>query len=52
MRYFFEDFIKEEDGVEAMEWLAIVCVAAVMIAIAAKCADAIKSKMTSVASYI
>lgn len=52
MKRYISDFIKEEDGVEAMEWLAIVCVAAALIGIAAKCADAIKTKIVGVASYI
>ena len=34
---YIKHFIKEEDAVEAMEWMAIVAVAAVLITIAAKC---------------
>lgn len=45
-------FIYDEDGVETMEWLTIVCVVAALIGVAVKCAGAIKEKMITVASYI
>ena len=47
-----KDFIHDESGVETMEWLAILCIVAALIVVAAKCADAIKAKMINVASYM
>ena len=49
---YIKHFIKEEDAVEAMEWMAIVAVAAVLITIAAKCGPAIKSKLIAIAQSI
>ena len=49
---YIKHFIKEEDAVEAMEWMAIVAVAAVLITIAAKCGAAIKSKVIAIAQSI
>ena len=48
---YIKHFIKEEDAVEAMEWMAIVAVAAVLITIA-KCGAAIKSKLIAIAQSI
>ena len=49
---YIKHFIREEDAVEAMEWMAIVAVAAVLITIAAKCGAAIKSKLIAIAQSI
>ena len=52
MNSYFNSFIKAEDGVEAMEWMAIVAVAAILIVIAAKCGKKLQSKMRNIASNI
>lgn len=52
MNSYFDSFIKGEDGVEAMEWMAIVAVAAILIVIAAKCGNKLQSKMKNIASNI
>lgn len=52
MNYYFNSFIKNEDGVEAMEWMAIVAVAAILIGIAVKCGNKLQSKMKNIASNI
>lgn len=52
MRHYVSDFLKEEDGVETMEWIAIVVVAAVMIGIAAACGKQIKEKLSGAVSFI
>lgn len=52
MRTYMRDFLKNEEGVEAMEWLAIVTVAAALIAIAAAFGDKIKAKLSNAASHI
>ena len=45
-------FVKDEEGVEAMEWMAIVAVAAILIGIAVKCGNKLQSKMKNIASNI
>ena len=45
-------FFKEEDGVETMEWIAILAIAAVLIGIAVACSDAIREKLSGAVSYI
>lgn len=47
-----KSFLMEDDGVETMEWFAIVIVAAAMIGIAATCGDKIVAKMSSVLSFL
>lgn len=49
---YIKDFILKEDAVEAMEWMAIVAVAATLIVIAAKCGKKLQSKMKNIASNI
>ena len=49
---YVKDFVLKEDAVEAMEWLAIVAVAAGLIVIAANCGKKLQSKMKNIASNI
>lgn len=51
-RKYLNNFIMEEDGVEIIEWISVLAVAAILIAIAAKCGTAIKAKMSNLASAI
>ena len=52
MQSYVKNFIKEEEGVEAMEWMAIVGVAAILIVIAAKCGNKLQTKLKNIASNI
>ena len=52
MKPYFKSFIKNEEGVEAMEWMAIVTVAAILIGIAVKCGNKLQRKMKNIASNI
>lgn len=52
MYTYLKKFIRDEDGVEAMEWMAIVAVAAALIAIAASCGDKLKDKLSGIANSI
>ena len=49
---YLKDFIYEEDGIETMERLAILCVAAALIAIIAKVASSLKGKISGLASSL
>ena len=49
---YFKNFISNEDGVETMEWIAILSVTAVLIGIAVKVGIAIKERMAEAASNI
>lgn len=51
MRY-INSFFNENEGVESMEWLAIVVVAVALIGIAIACGDQIKEKLTQAVNYI
>lgn len=52
MKPYVRSFVKDEEGVEAMEWMAIVAVAAILIGIAVKCGNKLQSKMKNIASNI
>ena len=52
MKIYLSSFVKEENAVEAMEWMAIVAVAAILIGIAVKCGKKLQSKMKNIASNI
>ena len=52
MKAYVRSFVKDEEGVEAMEWMAIVAVAAILIGIAVKCGNKLQSKMKNIASNI
>lgn len=52
MKPYVRSFVKDEEGVEAMEWMAIVAVAAILIGIAFKCGNKLQSKMKNIASNI
>lgn len=52
MKSYLNSFVKNENGVEAMEWMAIVAVAAILIGIAVKCGNKLQSKMKNIASNI
>lgn len=45
-------FLKNEDGVETMEWIAIISVTAGLIVIAAKCGNKLKRKLSNIAGSI
>ncbi len=50
--HYVKAFFLNDEGVETMEWLAIVVVAAVLIGIAVACGDKIKTKLSNAVSYI
>lgn len=52
MRSYLKSFIYKEDGVETMEWIAIISVTAALIVIAAKCGNKIKHKLSGIAGSI
>ena len=52
MQSYLNLFVKNENGVEAMEWMTIVAVAAILIGIAVKCGNKLQSKMKNIASNI
>lgn len=52
MREYLKSFMEQEEGVESMEWLAIVVVAAAMIGVAIACGDQIKGKLSSALSFL
>lgn len=52
MKPYVRSFVKDEEGVETMEWMAIVAVAAILIGIAVKCGNKLQSKMKNIASNI
>ena len=45
LKRYLSSFVNDEDAVEAMEWMAIVAVAAILIVIAVKCGNKLLSKM-------
>lgn len=49
---YIKEFVLKEDAVEAMEWLAIVAVAAGLIIIVANCGKKLQSKMKNITSNI
>ena len=49
---YIREFIKDESGVELIEWLAILGVVAGLIIIAAKVGEKVKSRLSHAASYI
>ena len=49
---YIKDFIFNEDGIETMEWLAILVATAVLIGVCAQVAKAIKEKTKNVANNI
>lgn len=52
MKNYLQQFIREEKGVETMEWIAIISVTAVLIVIVAKCGKKMSSKLKGIASSI
>ena len=52
LKRYLSSFVNDEDAVEAMEWMAIVAVAAILIVIAVKCGNKLLSKMKNIASNI
>lgn len=52
MKSYLSCFIHKEDGVETMEWIAIISVTAGLIVIAAKCGNKIKRKLSGIAGSI
>lgn len=51
MKY-INEFISDEDGVETMEWIAIISVTAGLIVIAAKCGNKLKQKLSGIVGSI
>ena len=49
---YLQQFITEEDGVETMEWIAILMVTAVLIGICAQIAKVIKTKTKGIANSL
>lgn len=49
---YLKEFIQDEEGLETMEWLAILCVTAALIAIIAKVASSMKGKLSGLASSL
>lgn len=52
MKKYVKRFIEEEDGVEAIEWLAILAVAAALIGVAATIAKEIKARMSNLGNML
>ena len=49
---YLKEFINNENGVETMEWIAIISVTAGLIVIAAKCGNKLKQKLSGIAGNI
>ena len=51
MKY-INEFISDENGVETMEWIAIISVTAGLIVIAVKCGNKLKQKLSGIVGSI
>lgn len=51
MKY-INEFINDENGVETMEWIAIISVTAGLIVIAVKCGNKLKQKLSGIVGSI
>lgn len=49
---YLKQFLREEDGVETIEWIAILAVSAGIIAVVGSAAKAVKGKLKGVANAI
>lgn len=49
---YFKQFIKKEEGVETMEWIAIIAVTAVLIAACAGIARVLKDRMKGISNKV
>ena len=49
---YIREFVKDESGVELIEWLAILGVVAGLIIIAAEVGEKVKRRLSHAASYI
>lgn len=52
MRKYFNEFVANENGIETMEWIAILAVAAALIVICARIASSVKEKFEGVADNL
>lgn len=52
MRKLWIDFFRDETGVETIEWLALIAVAAILIGVVASAGDKVKTKLTEIVNKL